>query len=667
MCTLRHAIIATFLLVFAATGFAVEWEPIESGMLQISEPKIDKNADAEILLWRTRIEDRDDRGQLVLFRSHYVRVKVFTERGRESQSTVDLHQVGKGQIRDLKARTIKRDGTIIPLEKDQVFEREVLRASGLRIRKHSFSLPSVEVGDIIEYQWTQYHDNELADYLELEVERDLPTWKLIYQVKPIDWGKYGLRYIMKNRAFQCDAKPWTRFGAGLYQTVYENIPAFKEEAWAPSDAQLRAWLLIYYEEPENPTPAKFWKDYGKKLYGEYKRDTKVDGKVKTLAQQLIAGKQDDSERLGAIATYCKTQIKNIYHPLFGISTADLAKFKAATKPSQTIERGLGTGGDINQLFVALAEASGFDARIARMVGRDRYFFDPSFTSAYFMQRDSVAVNVAGEWKFFDLANPFIEDGMLAWQEEGVQALIGDPDEPKFVQTPISPASRTRKKRSGRFELLEDGTLKGTFEVVLTGHEGAGRKYALARKTEAEWEEEIKDLIKARFDLAEVSEVKVLNVKDVAKPFTYRCAISIPGYAQRTGRRIFIAPSFFERNSQPLFRTSERRFPIAFNHGWSEVDSVRILLPAGYDLDNADAPNPIAMGKVGSQMTKISVEMDGGRKSLVVERTLTFGDGGALLFPVEAYPSLKRVFELISKNDDHVITLKAAGASSGGTQ
>jgi len=39
----------------------------------------------------------------------------------------------------------------------------------------------------------------------------------------------------------------------------------------------------------------------------------------------------------------------------------------------------------------------------------------------------------------------------------------------------------------------------------------------------------------------------------------------------------------------------------------------------------------------------------------------------LLFPVEAYPSLKRVFELISKNDDHVITLKSLEASSGGVQ
>ena len=159
-------------------------------------------------------------------------------------------------------------------------------------------------------------------------------------------------------------------------------------------------------------------------------------------------KKDDSERLGAIATYCKTQIKNIYHPLFGISTADLTT-KAATKPSQTIERGW----DGRRHQPAFRRSRGLrrpdadgGARSILSILRSR--------ARIFMQRDSVAE--CGRGVEVLRSRQSLHRGWDARLAGGGRALIGDPDEPKFVQTRFLPGSRTRKKRSGRFELLEDG-------------------------------------------------------------------------------------------------------------------------------------------------------------------------------------------------------------------
>jgi hypothetical protein len=659
--------LALFLLLTLSVPWvhAEDWDPIDPFHLKLQEPRIDKAADAEILFWRTKIEDRVQGTSITLVRTQYARIKIFTERGRESQSTIDLLQVGRGSVSGLKARTIKPNGQIVALEKDSIFEREVLKVSGLKVRKFSFSIPSVEVGDIIEYRWTEYLEHQSANYLAVDVQRALPTWRLVVQLKPIDWGQWGIRWIMKSRQFQCQTSGWKQAGAGLYQTEFNDLPAFEEEPWGPPEDQLRAWMLIYYEEPENPEPKKFWQKYGKEMYANYKRDTKVDDKIRELAAEVTTGQTSDEAKLEALAKFCKTKIKNIRHPLSGISSADLKGWKPAEKPSKTVESGMGTGGDINQLFVALANAAGYDARVARMVGKDQYFFEPSFTNPYFLNRDSVAVSVKGQWRFFDLSDPFVESGMLSWPEEGVQALICDPKEPLFVPTPISDPERNLSKRIGHFELLEDGTLEGTVEVVLTGHIGARRKYSLTSRTDAERVDEVKEEVTNRYDTAELSDVEVLHVTDLEKPLTYKYKVSVPGYAQRTGKRIFLVPSFFSRNYQARFRTSERQYPIVFPYGWADVDEVHIRLPEGYELDNADAPAPLKFGDVGGYSVALSTRGSGPEKTLVLRRQLLFGKNGGLVYPVDAYAPIKQAFEYVSKSDNHAITLKSTDGAAGG--
>src|SRR5262245_55802880 len=68
-----------------------DWLPIDPAELASKSPVVDKDADAEALFWEVRIDDSQPE-QLVL--RHYVRIKVFTERGKESQSKVDLEYLG---------------------------------------------------------------------------------------------------------------------------------------------------------------------------------------------------------------------------------------------------------------------------------------------------------------------------------------------------------------------------------------------------------------------------------------------------------------------------------------------------------------------------------------------------------------------------------------------
>ena len=58
---------------------------------------------------------------MTLSMQHYVRVKIFTERGKESQSKIDFPYYGSAKIKDIAARVIKADGTIVVLKKGRHF------------------------------------------------------------------------------------------------------------------------------------------------------------------------------------------------------------------------------------------------------------------------------------------------------------------------------------------------------------------------------------------------------------------------------------------------------------------------------------------------------------------------------------------------------------------
>jgi len=170
-------------------------------------------------------------------------------------------------------------------------------------------------------------------------------------------------------------------------------------------------------------------------------------------------------------------------------------------------------------------------------------------------------------------------------------------------------------------------------------------------------------VKAQLNGAEITNLRIENVTDPVKPLTYNYHIHVAGYAQRTGKRLFLQPAFFQRGLKPVFSASQRQYPVYFHYPWLEQDEVLVTLPPGFVLDNADAPAPFSGGQVGEYKATIGVTKDG--RLLSFKRTFFFGGGGNILFPVTAYPQLKNFFDALNTQDNHTITLKqpATTASS----
>ena len=652
--TLKKPVFLLFLafLLFAnlQTVFAGDndWRPISSEEMQSKTSVVEPNADAEAIFWEVRVDDSNS-SSLAL--KHYVRVKIFTEKGRDEFVKKDIIYLKGTKISDVEARVTKPDGSTVFLKKEDVFEREIIKANGFKVKAKSFALPNLEIGSIVEYRYKESIENGTAN-MRLVFQHEFPIQTISYYVKPFagDRSMFWQGFNVGDLKFQKEKD-------GFQRATMNNVPAFREEPNMLPEDELRSWIYIYYSNAAVTKPGEYWQNVSKNVYESSKNSLKPNDDVKKITADVIAGATTDDEKLHKIYDYCKTQIKNLTYSS-NVSDDEWKKVRDSKTGGDVLKLKMGSAGDIDVLFGSMARAAGYDARIALSGSRNELFFNPNIANVSLMiNSSSVAVKVGNDWKFFSPASFFSQYGMLSWIEEDEGALISDPKELIFVKIPLSDAGKSVEKRTGKFKLLEDGTLEGEAQIEFTGHRGVLLKTLNYRDSVSERETSLKDLVKANMlGTAEVENFSIENVSDPEKPFIYKFKVRIPNYASRTGKRLFFQPNVFERSSKPRFTASTRKSDIYINYPWSEQDDFTIELPAGFALESADAPGAIKDKQgIGSHQTDMKVTKDG--RMLIYKRTFSFGNGGYIRFPANAYESLKSMFEQFNKADTHQLTLR----------
>src|SRR5262245_42774804 len=638
-----------YLIFLFAPAQAQAWKPMDPAHLALKAPVVEKDADAEALLWEDYVNDASENTEYI----HFLRIKIFSERGKESQSKIDIPYFNRTSVKDISGRTIKPDGGIVELKKDAIFDREIVKFGGVKLKAKSFAMPGVEPGAIIEYRWREVVEGGVANNVPLYFQREIPVQMVRYYLKPSRDMTYGMRAITfsgNNASFVPDKDGYNR-------TEMANLPAFREEPHMPPADQVRTWMLVYYAPDDKKDPMTYWKDLGKRFHEVVKGEMKVNDEIRRAATEAIGDATTPEQKLERLFNFCRTKIKNINDDASGLTADQLKKMKENKSPADTLKRGYGTGTDIDFLFAALATAAGFEARYAMLSDRSRRFFDPNFTNPYFMRAYNIAVKVGDKWQFFDPASTYVPFGMLRWQEEGIQALVCDAKEPQFAQTQLSPAEKSVTKRTAKLKLGEDGSIEGSVRVEYTGHFAVSMKEDYDEETMEQREKKLRDQMKERLG-AEISEIKIESANDPLKPFVYSFKISVPGYAERTGKRLFLQPAFFQKGLGQMFPTSSRKHDIYCPYPWIEEDKVVIELPEGYALDNAESPGDLTFGELGH--CKINIGITKNERTLEYKRNFRFT---GLIFPKTAYPNLKQAFDVLHERENHTITLKQGAATT----
>jgi hypothetical protein len=639
-----------------------DWRPISAEELGIKAPKVEPGADAEAIFWEVRI---DDSSLEDLAMQHYVRVKIFTERGLEKYSKFDIPFTKGMKIKDIAARVTKPDGSAVEIQKEDIFEREILKANGIKVKAKSFAIPGLVPGVIVEYRYREVISDAGAAGMHLKFQRDIPVQTLSYYYKP--YNKKTPNY----QSFNFDDTKFVEDQKGFWVAARKNVPALKDEPRMPPENEVVPWMLLQsirvnitdaslnsitftVKDPANPT--SYWGAVGREKSYLTKLMNKQDKEIKKVTAEITASVTTPEDKLKKLYEYCQTEIKNTSYDTT-LTAEQRKKLPELKSVSDVLKHKTASSQWIDLLFGAMANSLGYETRIAFSGNRNEMFFKPEMTNESFIHPAAIAVKNGDAWGFYNPGVSLLPYGMLIWYETDVWALLVGEANFEWVRTPYSPFEKSVTKRHGAFSLLEDGTLQGDVKIEYDGQSGLDYKLDGYDKSANKLEEDLKADLKQRMSTAEISNIKIENVTDPKKPLVYAFKIRVPGYAQRTGKRLFLQPAFFEKGLEPLFSASDRKYEVYFHYPWSEQDDLTIDLPPGFALDNAEQPAPFNSGQISQYTVKIGITED--QKTLVYKRKFFFGGGNHTLFPNASYAGLKQLFDTLHTQDNHTITLKVA--------
>lgn len=643
-----HLVIFAFSLFLALsqTVFSqAQWRSVTPAELQMKTPQVEPDADAEAIFWEISI---DDKKYKKLTYSHYVRVKIFTERGREKFSKFDIPFMKGRKVEGVAARVIKPDGSIIELKPGDIFERDIITIRKTKIKAKSFAVPGIEPGVIVEYQYQESIKGDSANGERLIFQRDIPMQRITYSIRPYkDSNLLARSYNMPEIRFSEDTA-----NKGFFKANLLNVASLKEEPYMPPDDEVKKWAYLSYQSFSSSYQWGYLSD----IFGEaFRKISKPSKEITQKSAELIAGAESDEEKLRRIYDFVQKNIRNLS---FDRSLTEEQRENIKIKDADDVLKNrAGSAAYIDMLFASLARAANFDIKLVLSGNRNDNFFNPEkYPYINFVHPACVAVSIDHNWKYYNPGTPYLPFGKLAWYEEETTAMMINERGFNWQITPLSDHQSSPARRTGKLKLSDDGTIEGTIRVEYEGQQAITRRADGYFDSQTKREEDFRDEIKRRISVAEITNLSVENFEDASKPLTYSYKIKVQNYAQKTGKRLFLQPGFFEYGSAPVFSSATRTHRIYFPYPWSEQDDLEFELPENFELDNVDLPAAVTdQKKIGS--LDIKINFDKTNNTLIYKRKFYFGGDKNILFSVNAYQPLKNLFDSFHKSDTHTILIR----------
>jgi hypothetical protein len=521
---------------------------------------------------------------------------------------------------------------------DRSYVDEQSLASDARYLLHNFYCQNYPY--TVEYQEEKEYDGLLAfeDWLPLFNSGIATVHSKYTIIAPKD---YKVRYLARNGA---PAPVITEQGdKKVYTWEVNNIPARHREDNGPRWREMAPYVMFGPSEFEiqgYKGNMSTWTDYGKfvaQLWaGRDVLPADIRGKVHALADTLT----DPRRKVYALYHYLQqnTHYINLSLGIGGWQTQP-AEYVATKK--------YGDCKALSNYMVALLKEAGIPARyVIIRSGKDAPPMVEEFPS--FTQFDHVisCVPLGKDTIWLECTSQTESPGYMGSFTGGRKAILIDDAGGHVVKTPSYSAADNTRCRVVKARVGQEGNLDAD---VRTCYGGIRQDLPHGMMEEMSAEERTKYL-NTLFSLPTYSIDK--NHYEVTKgplPIVNEdLHVLAPNYANISGRRIFIAANVFDRSNTRLSKDSVRNYDFVTYQAYTDIDSVEIAVPAGYQLEAM--PRDVTVdGKFGSFKSSIRFEND----KLIYYRYL---QQTANRYPPADYAALVRFYEQLYQADNQRVVL-----------
>jgi hypothetical protein len=224
----------------------------------------------------------------------------------------------------------------------------------------------------------------------------------------------------------------------------------------------------------------------------------------------------------------------------------------------------------------------------------------------------------------------------------------------LIQVPQLAPSSSGNRRMAKLQLSPEGTLSGDVTEIRQGDNAASQRYALRAATKnADRIKPIETLLSRSLGTFQITSATVGNLDVHDQPFEYIYSFTAEKYGKSAGNLLLVRPRVIGNWSSDVLEKKEpRKYPVEFDGPLTNVDSIEIKLPAGYEVDELPAAAD-AEYSFGSYHSKFEVKED----ELVYRRALVVKE---LSVPVDKLAQLKTFYRIIAGDERSTAVLKPKG-------
>ncbi len=401
-------------------------------------------------------------------------------------------------------------------------------------------------------------------------------------------------------------------GKMVYTFIKKNIMPLKKEASMVAQSDVAPKLLI--------STSPDW--YAKSLwfynvnedYGSFESNDEIDKKV----DEILKNAKNEMDSISLLTHWAADEIR-----YSGISMGPGEGYTLHSGDMNFTDR-CGVCKDKAGMLITMLRAAGFESYPAMTMAGSRIDYIPA---DQFNHSVTVVKLKNGEYKILDPTwVPFLRE-LWSSAEQQQNYLMGLPEGADLMVTPVSDPENHFFRITGKSEILDNGTLKGEFELTAEGQSDASIRRMFTSYYKSEWEKSVeKELLKV------APQAKVLKI-DYGEPYKYlenhiriKVKYEIPDYAIVTEEEIIFTPlvaaNLFKRGMAHLYvNTSLEERNFAFRDRCSRLVELNetIKLPNSGELKAFCYDE-----KTGDETASFEGNISLNGKSLTISETVRLG-------------------------------------------
>ncbi|MGA3371615.1 MAG: DUF3857 domain-containing protein [Terracidiphilus sp.] len=638
-------------MAFPALLHAQFQQPTPEELSMTADPKA-PGASA-VYLYREEIVDNSK-----LAYSLYERIKVLTEKGKELATVNIPYERGIDKVKHIEGRTIHADGTTVTLTAKPEDLMDV-KAKGYQVNSVVFTLPSAEVGSILEYRLTIERNSLWRFEPEWNIQAPYFIHKAHYFFRPVNQRLMYESHLGPNDKVVVHGISKILIGTPdiTYTLDIEDIPPESDEDWAPPLNTLR-WSVRFFADTGAATGEEFWERKRSFWAGWIDNFIEPTDPLRAAAAGLVSPGDTDEQK--AVKLYAAVQ--KLDNTDFSRTKSEAErkkeKLKDIHKAEDVWKQQSGSANDIALLYASMARAAGLKAWPAFVVNRNRAMFDISYLSDSQFDNDIVIVELGGKNVYLDPGQKMCPFGSLHWKHTWATGFRLTEKGAVFETTPGITYKESTVTRVATLDIDEAGNVKGSVRYVMTGPSALHWRQLALENDEDEVKKQFNESLRAYLPegvQADFDHFLGLDDPDVSLIGIVKVSGNI---GSATGKHFFLPGLFFEsRAEHPFVAQDKRTIPIDVHYPQMVQDEVTYNLPPGFKVESL--PQDANTSWPNHALLNIHSSAQAG--SVTVSRTLAYNF--TLLDPKD-YPDLHDFYQKVATADQQQLVLTRAPSAKG---